>query len=143
MKKTMLFAALAVMILTASCGNSKAKQEAAEKARLDSIAAVEAKQAYADSVRAAFVADSLKLREAFVADSLAMAEAAAKKVAPTKAAVKKAAVKPAAPAVKKEEPKKEEVPAVVEEEVKTLKQLKDEAKEEKAREKRRKMGFED
>ena len=137
----MLFAALTVMILTASCGNSKAKQEAAEKARLDSIAAIEAQQAYADSVRAAFVADSLKLREAFVADSLAMAEAAAKNTA--KAAVKKTPVKPAAQAVKKEEPKKEEAPAVVEEEVKTLKQLKDEAKEEKAREKRRKMGFED
>ncbi|MDR1092320.1 MAG: hypothetical protein LBL79_14725 [Prevotella sp.] len=63
MKKLVLFAVVAVAISLASCGDNKAKEEAAAKAQADSIAAVEAQaaaKAQADSIaQAQAIADSL------------------------------------------------------------------------------------
>ena len=68
MKKLVLFAVVAVAISLASCGDNKAKEEAAAKAAADSIAQVEAQAAQEAAAKAA--ADSTAQAQA-LADSIA------------------------------------------------------------------------
>ncbi|GHV16735.1 hypothetical protein FACS1894169_10870 [Bacteroidia bacterium] len=70
MKKLVLFAVVAIAISLASCGDNKAKEEAAAKAKADSIAAVEAQVAAEAAAKAQ--ADSIAQVQA-LADSLAAA----------------------------------------------------------------------
>jgi len=85
MKKVLLFVAVASISALVACGPSEAEKQAAEKAKQDSIAAVEAAQAadaaakekaMADSTAAYGAAEEAKAKA--TADSIATAEASKK-----------------------------------------------------------------
>jgi DNA-binding protein H-NS len=100
MKKLSLFVAIASMGALVACGPSAEEKAAMEKAKQDSIAAVEAAKAAEEAAKAQAIADSTA---AYTAAQEAKAKATADSIEAAKTSKSKPAAKP------KAEPKKTDV----------------------------------